>query len=272
MTLLPIPNLIKQQTQKKMRKEKKKTAPPLSNPKSPEVKYRRQLNQLVSLLTSAFNTEIAPLLKQLESQYVADGYATTLEDAFNNMRRAFNNIGTQAKIVSNAFVEDTNNANKDRFYKAMNKAIGINIQTIVQDEGLSDILTATTRSNVGLITSIPDEYFKQIETIVFDGVTRGNKASSMLKQIQKVGRTTQKRAKLIARDQTSKLNAALTQQRQINLGVDEYIWRTADDGRVRDSHRAHNGKTFRWDKPPTDTGHPGQDIQCRCVAQAIINL
>ena len=87
-----------------------------------------------------------------------------------------------------------------------------------------------------------------------------------------LGKSTKKRAKLIARDQTQKVNAAVTQGRQSNLGVTEYIWRTSSDERVRESHKSKNGKRFRWDSPPADTGHPGQDIQCRCVAEPVIEL
>jgi hypothetical protein len=46
---------------------------------------------------------------------------------------------------------------------------------------------------------------------------------------------------------TSKLNSALNQQRSQNIGVEEYVWRTAGDERVRDSHKSENGKTFGWD-------------------------
>ncbi len=154
----------------------------------------------------------------------------------------------------------------------MENAVGVNLETIVQNEGLEDILVATTRENVGLIRSIPDEYFKKIETMVFTSTTQGNTAGSMIKQLREIGKVTTSRAKLIARDQSSKLNSALSQQRQQNLGVEEYVWRTSGDERVRDNHRSKNGKTFRWDNPPKDTGHPGQDIQCRCVAQPIINI
>ena len=162
--------------------------------------------------------------------------------------------------------------NKEKFYNAVEGSIGIDLKSVVQNEGLEDILVATTRENVALIRSIPEEYFKQLETVVFSGTTQGNAASSMTKQIQKIGKTTEKRAKLIARDQTAKLNSALNQQRAQNLGSDEYIWRTARDDRVRDNHATKNGKIFKWSEPPEDTGHPGQDIQCRCIAQPIINL
>ncbi len=245
---------------------------PVRAAKSPEVKYRRQLESLTAKLRRDTNTQIIPILRQFESEYVNDAYAQTLEQAFENLRKAYVDIGVNAKIVSNSFVGNTNNVNKSRFYKAMEDAVGVNLETIIQGEGLDDVLIASTQENVALIRSIPEEYFKKIETLVYSSTTQGNTAGSMIKQIQKIGRTTTKRAKLIARDQSSKLNSVLNQQRQQNLGVEEYVWRTSGDERVRENHRAKNGKTFRWDKPPKDTGHPGQDIQCRCVAQPIIKI
>jgi len=205
-------------------------------------------------------------------RYITDAYATTLEQVFNNLRISYNNININARKVASEFVGQTDAVNKTRFYKSIENAIGINMQSIVQNEGLNDILIATTRENVNLITSISDQYLSKIETLVFTNTTQGSTAGSMIKQIQEIGRTTAKRAKLIARDQSSKLNSAINQQRQQNLGVEEYVWRTAGDERVRPSHDVKNGKVFRWDDPPKDTGHPGQDVQCRCVAQPIIKV
>lgn len=244
----------------------------MKNPKSPEVRYRKELNILVNKLKKDVEENIIPLLMSLQAEYVNDAYARTLEEAFNRLRNNYININTNAQIVANSFVTNSDDTNKRRFYKAMESAVGINLQSIVKGEDLEDILVATTRENVALIRSIPEEYFKKIETIVFSGTTQGNRASSMIQQIRKTGKVTTNRAKLIARDQSSKLNSALTQQRSQNLGVEEYIWRTAGDERVRDSHRSKNGKVFRWDDPPKDTGHPGQDVQCRCVAQPIIKV
>lgn len=54
-------------------------------------------------------------------------------------------------------------------------------------------------------------------------------------------------------------------------GIEEYIWRTAGDNRVRPAHILRNGKKFKWDRPPLD-GHPGMAIRCRCVAIPVIDL
>lgn len=207
-------------------------------------------------------TIIVPILKQLQPEYINDAYAATLEQAFNRLRDMYVDLDRNAQIVANSFVNNANTVNKNRFYSAMNEAVGVDLQSVITNEQLEDILVAKTRENVSLIKSIPEEYFKKIETAVFNGTTQGNSAGSMIKQIQNINRVSTNRAKLIARDQTAKLNSAMNQQRAQNLGVEEYIWRTAGDERVRESHRSKNGRVFRWDSPPKDTGHPGQDIQC----------
>ena len=244
----------------------------MKNPKGPEVKYRKWLQGVVKRLKTDINEQLIPALKRLQPEYVNDEYAKTLEQVFEKLKRNYVDIGRNASIVSSSFTEDVNQVNKKRFYKSMENAIGIDLNNVLQNEGLEDIMFATTKENVSLIKTIPEEYFNKIEGVVFRGTVQGRDATSMIKQIRGIGNVTETRARLIARDQTSKLNSALNQQRSQNLGVEEYIWRTAGDERVRNSHKSKNGKTFRWDDPPKDTGHPGQDIQCRCVAQAIIKV
>ncbi len=45
--------------------------------------------------------------------------------------------------------------------------------------------------------------------------------------------------------------AGLTnERRQRGLGIDQYIWRSRDDAKVRDLHAGHDDKVFDWDDPP----------------------
>jgi len=48
----------------------------------------------------------------------------------------------------------------------------------------------------------------------------------------------------------------------------EYIWHTAGDDKVRESHAARDGETFSWDSPP-EGGHPGEAENCRCTAEDV---
>lgn len=217
-------------------------------------------------------TKIIPILTSFEQDYVNDSYALSLKQAFDNLTKIYNNIDKAANTIANRFTQSADNTNKQRFYNAMERAVGVDVSTVIQSEGLNDILVSSTSENVSLIKSIPQEYFKKIESVVYGGTNQGSKAVSMIQQIRQIGNVTVNRARLIARDQTAKLNSTLNQQRQQNLGVTQYIWRTSGDGRVRETHKDNNGKVFNWDKPPKDTGHPGHDINCRCVAEPIIEL
>jgi len=55
-------------------------------------------------------------------------------------------------------------------------------------------------------------------------------------------------------------------------GVEKYQWATKGDALVRPDHEELDGGIFEWDNPPIvnqatgETGHPGDDYNCRCVA------
>lgn len=255
-----------------MKAEKKKRLGPTKAPKSVEVKYRKALLTYINKLSKATEAEIGRALKATEHEYVGDAYATTLEQAFANLKMRFKIAEETANLLASNVVQQSNTINKQKFYNTINKALGIDLSSVVGQENLGDELKAKTRENVALIVSIPEEYFKKIEAIVYSNIVQGTRANSMIKEIKRVGKVTESRAKMIARDQTAKLNATLNQKRAQNVGSEEYIWRTSEDGRVRHNHATKNGKRFKWSKPPQDTGHPGQDYQCRCIAEPIINF
>jgi len=271
MPLIPIPTQVKLKTSAKLKNDRQRKGRLVKSAKSPEVRYRNALLSITNDLKQATNATLIPLLKRLEPEFVADSYAERLEAMFEALRKRFENADAHAKVIAKSFTGDVEEKNRRRFNESMKSVVGVNLSTIVQNEGLQDILVGATRQNVALIKSIPEEYFKRLEVLVFNATTQGNTVGSMISEIINIYGVTERRAKLIARDQTSKLNGVINKQRQTNLGITEYIWRTAGDDRVRDSHVENNGKTFKWSDPPS-TGHPGSEISCRCVAQGIINI
>lgn len=215
---------------------------------------------------------VVPVLKTaLNDGIFMDTAADDLRFALEGIYARWSGMGMLAREISESFVAGQNSAHKKRFYNAMNANAGIDIGSMISEEGLEDILNTQVARNVGLIKSIPDDYFKRIEQMVYDGVLKKSDSKSLISKITEIGYSTEARAKFIARDQTAKLNAALNRNRAERVSV-EYIWRTGKDQRVRDNHRSKDGKIFRWDTPPTDTGHPGEDFQCRCYAEAIIDI
>ena len=125
-------------------------------------------------------------------------------------------------------------------------------------------------ANVDLITSIDARFFADIEAAVTDAVRTGRSTDELRKEVQARYGVSQSRADLIARDQISKFNGQVTEYRQTSVGITRYMWSTSGDERVRDSHRALDGKIFEWKKPPPE-GHPGEPVSCRCVAIPVLD-
>ena len=61
----------------------------------------------------------------------------------------------------------------------------------------------------------------------------------------------------------------INQLRQEYPGIEQYVWRSQDDAKVRDNHAAYDDRVFRWDKPP-EGGHPGEAHNCRCYAEPVL--
>lgn len=158
------------------------------------------------------------------------------------------------------------------FTERVRATLGIDLSDVLSAEDLEDEMALALRRNVSLIRSLSEDVVKRVEGRVSEAVLSGKSSKALAKEMTDEFGVLQSRARLIARDQTAKWNGDLNRLRQTQAGIEKYRWRTSQDERVRPSHQAKEGETFSWDKPPADTGHPGQDYQCRCSAEAIIDL
>jgi len=160
--------------------------------------------------------------------------------------------------------EGTNQFNRAQWQRIIKAKLGVEI--FQNEPFLVPLVQSWTQENVTLITSMTDDLKKNINITVRRGFINGRRHEEISKNIQKTFNVTRNRAKLIARDQVSKLNGDLSKFRQTNLGISQYTWEDSDDTRVRSTHAAHDGKIFKWSESPANTGHPGEDYQCRCWA------
>lgn len=158
----------------------------------------------------------------------------------------------------------TGDFQREQLRKQMQESIGIDVFTL--EPAMKDRLEAFADGNVALIKSVPDRYFGELKTQVVTGLRQGQRAEDLAKTIADRYGVAESRAQLIARDQIGKLNGELNQARQQALGIEGYVWRTAEDERVRPEHEDRDGEQFDWTDPPED-GHPGFPINCRCIAE-----
>ena len=161
-----------------------------------------------------------------------------------------------------------------------------------QEPWVKNVLDTWAREQVTLISKASQDMLDTVARRIRDGVKAGRSAREVTAMINAdLPGISYRRARIIARDQTAKLNSSLTQGRMADAGLETYIWDTAQDERVRGnptglyanaipSHFIMQGKLCRWDDPsvwfengewvkrPGDAPyfHPGMAIMCRCVA------
>lgn len=141
-------------------------------------------------------------------------------------------------------------------------------------KAMADILAATIEENQTLIKDIPRKYFVGINSALTEAITNGFDQSVIFNKMREVEGVTVRRAATISRDQINKANAVITRVRQQSLGMTQARWRHSGAGQhPRPSHVKANGTVYNIAEGCKIDGEfiwPGQLINCRCTAEAII--
>ena len=142
--------------------------------------------------------------------------------------------------------------------------IGIDVR---EASGLNTFIDKFVERNLTYIQDMVEQQATRLQDILIENI--GVRHEDIAAKIQEATGVAESRADLIARDQVLKLNAGIARNRQTSAGITRYVWTTSGDERVREEHAALEGQIFSWDSPPPP-GHPGEDIQCRCIAYPLI--
>ena len=253
------------------------------------ISYNSDLQRIVREISKDVNATIMPLVRSLAPQYQRDSAIETRDNWVDTLIAAFTALQGKwtsqqfvalSNRIASQFVRDASQTNEKRFADDMR--VGFGIDVFSDSQQLRDYLAASAYDNARLIQSIPDQYLKNVESIVMTNVRAGGRPSSIAKSLTEQFGVTSRRAKMIARDQTAKINGDLTKMRQQNVGFEYFQWIDADDQRVRTRHKdidekvtAYGKGVYRWDNPPLSSKGipiiPGVDYQCRCIARPVSN-
>lgn len=167
---------------------------------------------------------------------------------------------------------DKQNANA---YRAYSEKIGVAYKVELHDVH-GNVARDIIGEQVGLIKSIPLDAATRAQDYAYQAAQGGMRADYVAQQIQATTDVTESRATLIARTEIARSNSAINQSRSKSLGITHYIWRTAGDDRVRQSHAELDGTVQSFDNPPTvgDEGqfNAGEVFNCRCYCEPQINV
>ena len=186
-----------------------------------------------------------------------------------------------ARKLTDRMTERVDTASRNNLNSSLRDVAGdLTLSAPKRPADLVDKMAAATVENVALIKSIPTQYAERIQSSVMSSVQTGGKGSAqILKEVRHIGQSTEKRAQLIARDQTRKITSAMNAARAQAVGVEEFEWvHSGGSNDPRPEHVAMNGKIYRYDDPPIidpktgERGMPGQLINCGCTARPIIRF
>ncbi len=190
-------------------------------------------------------------------------------DAKRPTKNAFAELLKTSRL--NVFLKNLGQDLSSRGKKYTSKITRLPVRIPNEDFVIGDFVD----ENLKLITSLGNEQVGIISTILELALQSGQRSEDTAKELNHILDVGESHAQLIARDQTLKGAATFNRLAQQAVGVESYTWLTSKDERVRESHADLDGQTFQYSDPP-DTGngrnHPGEDIQCRCVAVPIIPL
>lgn len=195
---------------------------------------------------------------------------------YESIRQAIRNIPDDPSLAglsddaARAQAEALKAKHTREFERKMTRYLGVNVEPMLSDLGLERIMTAFVNENVDLIKTIPQRYHaklaRDLAQLAADAPFDQQQLRALLRDSYKSSGYNLRR---LTRDQTNKLIGQFNEVRQVQVGIEQYVWQDSADQRVRPTHRDYNGQTYRWDTPPPE-GHPGTPIQCRCIALPVL--
>lgn len=260
-----------------------------SYPQAVEREYIRTVGRYLRPLLDAVKEYLPDLGQALQSgdirmddsrQVLPVETVRLIEETFRKISRRYASK-VLALDLQKELQKHAGHANKltvSEWKKAIRATLGIDIFSDYYDGAFYEgMLERWVDENVGLIQTIPQQTLGQMEQVVKEGFLSGVPTKEITRQIYHTYNVNLSHARLIARDQTGKLNAQLTQKQHRDAGITLYEWSDSGDSRVRSTHKALNGRTFSYDDPPVvdpKTGrrcNPGEDYQCRCVGYPVFD-
>lgn len=251
-------------------------------------RMRVYFNKTGETLTPSDREELARLRVRFTNLFGEE--ARPMATAFFNKNITYTKSSFRAatKPIVEAAEEDL----RERKRKAMAKQTRFQIKLNAKTDKLElSQFEDAIEDNVNLIKTIPSKYFdkigKAVELRTVGKMSRG----ALVKRIKELGNVTQRRAELIADDQTAKVTERMMLARCRNAGIKRVMWlHSSISMHPRDVHRrkwdghtgkfnrkpnGFNGYIFDIDKPPYDPVakqyvYPAQLPNCKCYLTPVL--
>jgi SPP1 gp7 family putative phage head morphogenesis protein len=238
-----------------------------------ERRYRERIVGILEAARRILEGELLHRLSGIAAQVPGirrDEWTDELEEIFARIRAALAVLirGGAARSAAEETARATAQKNLESLRRQLSAVLGSEV--LVPERNIAPMLAAFASENSTIVAGAVETYAQQVHAAVMRAYRDGLGVEDARAAVAERFGVAKSRAAGIARDQVFSLNGNLARDRQTGLGISDYVWRTQLDEKVRPNHASKEGKRFNWNEPPSDTGHPGQDWNCRCEAEPVI--
>ena len=259
-------------------------------PKAAEMEARRLLTAFLDRLEhSPGNLDMETIRRWLTENDGVHG-AVEIANALQEMLDRLETIIPASRIAAE-WVSLVDRFARERLENRIANAMGVGMARIFDEPEVREAAELAAFQTAGLIVDVPREYIQNVARAALQSFQQipFPEGRTLTQHLMHLNSMSYERAKVIARHQTSVINAAVNQTRQQAVGIARYYWSSSHDERTvgnpaglypkgnyrhgdhwrRDYRVAVDDKgeplSYRWDKPFHD-GAPGVAPGCRCVA------
>lgn len=254
----------------KQTKIKPKTLKPIRHNVRIEQKFSKKLRDFNKLVNKSCSYWLLSKVRKFDNNDISN-ISKALEIEFNRLLQYWNN---KAIDFSEA-VSKSLNKEIMKYANAQYKQQGFTITTIPYN--VKQAINANILQNMALIKTIPRDVINKYQTTLYNSINSFD-LQAIEKQIKNIYNISNRRVKIIARDQVGKALENYSSSRSKALGFEYYVWNTSRDERVskgKGGHRQLDGRIYRYDTPTAiidsygNKGHTADRVNCLAKGQGI---
>jgi uncharacterized protein with gpF-like domain len=250
-----------------------------------QIKYRKALKQVIDMMIKDIYTKTLNLYSNDQPKIAMDEntpqqFDNAITKMFEYWMTAFNSI---SGIFAQNFIDSVDDHNYSQNVVAIKKLSSLDKEsenlTVKFSKESQQVVKAKQsliQEQINLITNIPQQYEYKVNIAVFEAITRGRDMKYLQKELMQINTITEKRAKLIAKNQIDYATGVINLARASDLGFTHSKWKHSSASKVpRQSHKEANNRIFETAKGCLIEGEyivPGQKINCNCYTVVVIEI
>lgn len=260
-----------------------KALKPVRPPIAVEREYHKRLKEMIKEMDRSLYWWLRAEYRKAEPEIVGDSAMSDLRKKLKQLTKTWEKkFNEESTVIATWFAKNVQKFTTGNLQRQMSKAklasLGFDLKFTYHSQKERAIFNSIVEQNVNLIKSIASEHLTQVQGVVLRGIETGHDLGRMTSDLEQTYGVTERRAAMIARDQTAKATNNLSRQRLMDYGVKKGKWLHTSSGKTyRDSHVEMDGEIYDieegcYDDDYGDYVQPGELVNCHCLCIPVIDF